>query len=817
MQRRSLLKTIAALPAVSSIARAAGTRTWLGAEYWANPLQDWRRAGNRIECVNAGGDRNVFWLAREISGKPFRMSVRLGKISGDKGWAGFRTGMRGHFNDYRDTALRGLGVESGITAEGRLFIGSATSNGTVASTDDHTLTLESKGNRYRLSAGSQSVEQTIPGEWLNGGVALVCHSGEVPAGLPNMREPAGANAGKPPQARGGTMRFWFENWKLEGPGAVARPERAWGPILFTQYTLTGGVLKMTAQLAPAEGDEEPVELRIKGRAPVRQKIEPVSSTVQFRVERWKANADVPFELAFAGQTYAGTIKRDPVDKNEIVVGSLTCQGDFGFPHAEIARSLAAAKPDILFFTGDQLYEANGGYAIQTAPADAARLDYLRKWYLFGWAWGDLTRHVPTVCLADDHDVYHGNVWGAGGRKAEVPRAEAEGGGEKQAGQDSGGYIMPAPWVNMVYRTQSSHLPDSPDPSPIDQGITTHYGALNWGGISFGIVEDRKWKSAPKVLMPAAKIRNGWAQNPDWNPATQGDVPGAQLLGARQEKFLEDWAHDWPEGIEMKAVVSATIFCNVCTLPEGMTSDAGTGKFPVQPPGGYAPNEHLAADHDSNGWPQTPRNRALRSMRSCLAVHLAGDQHLASTLQYGIDDFDDGPWAMCSPAISNIFPRRWFPSEGGPNRKPGSPKYTGQFRDGFGNHMTIHAVANPHQSAIAPRALHERAPGFGIARFDKKARTIRLENYQRHNAQMFPGWPITIRQTDNGLNGARYELRLTRKVSGLVQVVKDGKPVLTWRPAAALDRIPVWSAGSYEVRAGGRRVGTVQATAASAGG
>ena len=47
------------------------------------------------------------------------------------------------------------------------------------------------------------------------------------------------------------------------------------------------------ETAPTEGDEAPVELRIKGRAPIRQKIEPVSSTGQFRVDGWKADADVP--------------------------------------------------------------------------------------------------------------------------------------------------------------------------------------------------------------------------------------------------------------------------------------------------------------------------------------------------------------------------------------------------------------------------------------------------------------------------------------------------------------------------------------------
>ena len=46
--------------------------------------------------------------------------------------------------------------------------------------------------------------------------------------------------------------------------------------------------------------------------------------------------------------------------------------------------------------------------------------------------------------------------------------------------------------------------------------------------------------------------------------------------------------------------------------------------------------------------------------------------------------------------------------------------------------------------------------------------------------------------------------------GLVQVLQSGKPVLTWRSATAIDRIPIWSPGSYEVRVAARRVGTVQA-------
>ena len=74
---------MAALPVASGISAAVDTRVWLGPDYWANPLQDWRKAGDRIECHVAGGDRNVFWLVKEIAPKAdFRMSVRLGELPG---------------------------------------------------------------------------------------------------------------------------------------------------------------------------------------------------------------------------------------------------------------------------------------------------------------------------------------------------------------------------------------------------------------------------------------------------------------------------------------------------------------------------------------------------------------------------------------------------------------------------------------------------------------------------------------------------------------------------------------------------------------
>lgn len=760
----------------------------------------------------------MFWLTRELDEGQgdFQMQVRLGRLDSSRpltpGWVGFRFGMKGHFADYRDTAVRGLGVDAGITHEGELFIGKPKQGPRVAFFDS--LRLEARGSRVTLEAGGQSVSEEVPAQWISGGVALVCHAGDPPRGVPQIREPNAPNSGKPDQQRGGNIRWWFEDWSLSGSKVIDRPERAWGPILFVLYTNSGGLLKITVQLAPMEGDEPPCELYLAGKLAGKEAVEPFSSTASFRVPRWRAGGAVPFEVRFQGQRYTGVIRSDPVRKPQLVVGALTCQGDFGFPHKEIARNLKALDPDILFFTGDQLYEANGGYGIERAPVERARLDYLRKWYMFGWAWGELTRERPCVCLPDDHDVYHGNLWGAGGRKAEYPspgRAE-ETAPARQLAQDSGGYTMPAQWVNLVEQTQSSHLPDPPNAQPAEQGIRVHYCELIWGGVSFAVLEDRKWKSAPRQILPDARIRNGWPQNPVWNAARQSDVAGAQLLGERQERFLEDWAERWPPGVEMKAVVSATIFCNLATLPKGHTSDAGTPKLPVLPVGDYAEQEKLTQDHDSNGWPQTPRNRALRLMRKCLAVHIAGDQHLASTVQYGIEDWNDGPFAICTPAISNIFPRRWFPPQPGRNARPGAPRNSGEYLDGFGNHMTVHAVANPHRYGVPPQALNDRAPGFGLVVLNKVRREIRLENWPRWadvtrpDAKPFPGWPIIIRQLDNGLNGARYELHLPQAISGLIRVHRkgEGKPVLAFRSREGMRRLPIWHPGAYEVRSGARR-------------
>jgi hypothetical protein len=91
-----------------------------------------------------------------------------------------------------------------------------------------------------------------------------------------------------------------------------------------------------------------------------------------------------------------------------------------------------------------------------------------------------------------------------------------------------------------------------------------------------------------------------------------------LLGERQLKFLDAWGTKW-QGAKMKAVLSQTVFANAAHIHRG---------------------KRLIADLDSNGWPQTGRNKALDSIRKSYSFMIGGDQHLATVIHHGIDAWND---------------------------------------------------------------------------------------------------------------------------------------------------------------------------------
>jgi len=542
-------------------------------------------------------------------------------------------------------------------------------------------------------------------------------------------------------------------------------------VAFALYTHDSSVLKLTAQLhplKPGEPREARLELLRRGkwveaaRAPV---LYPGWSA-HFRMESWDAGKDVRYRVIHGeAATFEGLIRRDPKNKNEIVVAVLSCNSSrtTGL-RPEMIDNLKAQNPDLLFFAGDQTYR---------------HTEHTAGWIEFGLQFRDVMRDRPTICIPDDHDVGHPNLWGENGKRS-TRRDNAD-----------GGYFYPVDYVNMVQRQQTWNLPDPVDPAPVERGITVYFTRLRVGGLDFAILEDRKFKSGPEGKIPQMGPRPDHITNALYDPKTI-DVPGLQLLGTRQEKFLRDWGQDW-SGADLKAVLSQTAFCGAVHMHGGR-------------------NARLLADLDCNGWPQTPRLRALEEIRRARAVHLCGDQHLAVVVKHGLGAFGDGPYSFTSPALVNtIYGRWWHPldEKAGPNPVAGSPlPWTGDFHDGMGNKISMLAYANPPDI----QDERQRGDGYGLARFNKKKRTVTFECWPRFASvsdgkkAQFPGWPITVRIDDNDgrkPTGWLPELVVSGAKNPVVQVLEEssGEVLYTIRVVGTRFRPPVYSAGPFTLKVG----------------
>lgn len=437
------------------------TRTWIGPDYWANRLQDWQIRNGRLECLETRQRkpmRTVHLLTRRIAERQgdFRTSVMTGVIDpstppSPNAATGFLTGA-GADMDYRAAALihsspgEGAGLFAGINGEGKLFFRDFTEE-----------------NKF---------------------IAI-----------------------------------------QETPSVF--PERHCGPILSSGYTLSQNILKLTAQFLPlGKNDSKDVYFQIKKDTQWQtisssRIIEP-GFTAPFKINGWDSSQNIDYRVVYTLKTaqhilkeyyWEGTIRHDPIKKEEMVVAAFTgnhnvskpgvergtflWNTDVWFPHLDIVQHVKSQKPDFLFFSGDQVYE---GASPTSADLSKPYLDYLYKWYLWCWAFRDLTRDIPSVVIPDDHDVFHGNVWGENGKATDEGLSGAN-------AQDSGGYKLPSEFVNMVQRTQTSHLPDPFDPAKVKQGIGVYYCSILYGGISFAVIEDRKFKSAPKRFLPEARVRN----------------------------------------------------------------------------------------------------------------------------------------------------------------------------------------------------------------------------------------------------------------------------------------------------------------------
>lgn len=737
-------------------------RIWAGGEYWANPMENWEIKDGQLHCTSRGANRNFHILTRMIGDKPGTLSTSVSfktTKEGPNASVGFRLGAKAEIQDYRAWALRGRGVDCGLLAGKQLFIGNKkidTDHKIIASGiltlnttpnekggNDVTLTLKSPDGQRVI----KSLTVQLSNKQLHGSIALVN----------NHNNYKGFNGGM----------FSFSDWKITGTKLERHDERSFGPILWSMQTLSRGVLKLTAQMPPVGAkDNQKVQLELmknkKWVQVAEVPIDPDARTARFKIDDWNDKVTHEYRLKYVERDknnktqthyYTGEVRHDPVDRTLKVAG-FTGNTDYVFPNNPVVENVTKQDPDMLFFSGDQLYEQVGGYGIIRKPADRSIINYLRKWYLFGWSFGDLMRDRPSVILPDDHDVYQGNIWGAGG-------VDPNG----MANHSKGGYAQPAQMVNAVHRTQTSHHPKLYDPTPIARDISVYYGDMVYGRVSFAIISDRMFKDGPE-----GKV-NTWKGRPDHIASPMIDIealdkPGLKLLGDRQIKFLREWTTDW-RGADMKVLLSQTIFCNLANYHGGNQM-------------------YLIADLDSNGWPQSGRNLALDVLRRGFTFHYAGDQHLASIVHHGIDEHADAIYSFCVPSIAAGYPRSWRPDAEGrsvANRQLTKLPNTGDYIDGLKNKVRVWAIGNPEKKYRKGllNIAHDKTSGYGMAHFNKDKRTIKMECWKYlidvNNPKpedQHPGWPKTISMYDNYARDAKAYLPTVKSdiANPVIQVVNQ---------------------------------------------
>lgn len=408
-------------------APASGVRTWLGPTLWGNRLQDWRAASGRIECVTPLSSkfgwlpmRTAHELSRRVDARRgnFELSVVVELLTpagsrSDDALGGLLVGAGGPSMDPRSAALihhwprAGFGLLVALDARGSLHIrdmnaredpdevssaaletpapASFRLNVRVERQESGELLLSAVASEKQGGRQLASCSRLLPAASLVGNVALLSH----PGSFRKKNQPA---------------RFGFTQLSVQGAGSLHDESASLGAIIGTQYTISRGVLKLTAQLMPmSESDPREVSLEVLEQGhwkPIAESELSVASwTASFRVPSWDASRELPYRVRYGlpvgdgseeriDYLWSGTLRADPSQKQDVLLAVLNCnhnnshaisakapmgQAPVGqdpvgqdpehtqpgewtrgmwFPHAEITRAVSAKQPDLLFFAGD---------------------------------------------------------------------------------------------------------------------------------------------------------------------------------------------------------------------------------------------------------------------------------------------------------------------------------------------------------------------------------------------------------------------------------------------------------------------------------
>ncbi|MDF1837907.1 MAG: hypothetical protein P1V35_08565, partial [Planctomycetota bacterium] len=194
-------------------------------------------------------------------------------------------------------------------------------------------------------------------------------------------------------ASGSEYGFGFQGFEITG--GTAHPDRALGPVLAATYLVDrsadvpgGSVLRLTAHVA-ALGKSDPGGARLMlqeeqgwveaargdrtsdGTDLVRFEVEGYRDRKNGKARAYRVELDAG-ETAWSsdlGGVFEGSIRPEPRPGQEWVLASLSClknqvgpiawnKSGLWFPHEGLVSRVAAQDPDLLYFSGDQIYEGD---------------------------------------------------------------------------------------------------------------------------------------------------------------------------------------------------------------------------------------------------------------------------------------------------------------------------------------------------------------------------------------------------------------------------------------------------------------------------
>ena len=224
-------------------------RVWIGEEFWSIPIEDWQIKDGRIECVGDRANMRVNLLTTGISGDgSFNFSVQMGvlKRGEGQGSAGIRIAIKDNTDsDYRSLCYFVEGLDIGIRNSEEFFL--ADEKLLLPETFDQSsfiLRVEGQQDNVTRLLSAEIIDtrvnslqlETSDFKNLDGMISLVSNHFQ---------------SGYFPDA----TYYWFDNISLSGGNVQNYPDRTFGPVLWSMYTLSEEVLKMTAQMPPISSDD----------------------------------------------------------------------------------------------------------------------------------------------------------------------------------------------------------------------------------------------------------------------------------------------------------------------------------------------------------------------------------------------------------------------------------------------------------------------------------------------------------------------------------------------------------------------------------